>query len=58
MKITLTKIIALLNKLEETSNDDEFCYCINEAILQIESAAERLTAIDEELEAEATEIDQ
>jgi hypothetical protein len=57
MKTALTKIIDLLNQMEQTTADEELGTLLNDAILLIEGAADRLTALDEEFDAAANDIE-
>jgi hypothetical protein len=56
MQDSLQKIINLLHVIEETLTDEEFSDCINESILQLEAAQERLVEMNEEFDAEAQSL--
>jgi hypothetical protein len=53
---TLVKVINLLNRLEELTNDSELGDYFNHAVLLLESANDRITQIEEEVEAEGDDI--
>jgi len=57
MKDVLQKAIHLINAIAEKSNDSELEDYLDEAVLALEAASDRLIAIEEELDAAADEAE-
>ncbi|MBW4523478.1 MAG: hypothetical protein KME16_28055 [Scytolyngbya sp. HA4215-MV1] len=53
----LVKVIDLINRMESDTADEELGTLLNDSVLLLEGAIDRITAIEEEIEAMAADIE-